>query len=407
MKVIIADLFSQDGIAQLQAAGVEVIYDHQLQGDALMNALVESGAAALVVRSTKVTAEVMAPAGCLELVIRAGAGVDNIDSNFASSRGIYVTNCPGKNAIAVAEMVFALMCGADRSLYQSTADLKNGKWNKGAYGNGKGLYGRTLGSVGSGFVGGAVIKRAQAFGMNVICVSLDLTYEEAEELGIKKTENLIELAEASDFITLHVPFNPSTEKMINADFLSHCKDDVVIVNTARGQVVDDEALIAAMDAKPKMKYAADVWAGELAAKEGDFVSALAQHKQAVGTHHCGASNKQAEDAIGQEAVRTLLMFNDSGAIPVANCVNMSKKTTANFVLNARIIENPGCIADIAADMKTRGFAIQEMENTVLLGAKATRLMIKFATENAAAVEEFKTAFGSNESIVGLSVLPVA
>ncbi len=132
----------------------------------------------------------MAPAVSLELIIRAGAGVDNIDATYASNRGIYVTNCPGKNALAVAELVFGLMITADRSIVESTNDLKNSIWNKGKYGNGKGMFGRTLGVVGSGFVGSEVIKRALVFGMKIVCVSLLLTYEDAAEMVIRKTESM-------------------------------------------------------------------------------------------------------------------------------------------------------------------------------------------------------------------------
>jgi len=219
----------------------------------------------------------MEPASTLELVIRAGAGVDNIDSKFASQRGIYVTNCPGKNALAVAELVWGHFLAADRKIVDATNDLHRGVWNKGKYGSGKGIFGRTLGCIGSGFVGSEVIKRAQVFGMNVIVIDPMLSFAAAEERRITKTENLDDLAAAADFITIHVPFLPSTDKMVNAEFLAKCKDDVVIVNTSRGEIVDDDALLAALNDKPGMMYCGDVYRGEPALKEAEFTHPVAQH----------------------------------------------------------------------------------------------------------------------------------
>src|SRR6267142_6989748 len=167
MKVLIADTFEQSGIDGIAAAGCEVIYEPELSGETLAATLGSTGADVLVVRSTKVT-EPMLDAGSLSLIVRAGAGVNTIDVKAASRRGIYVSNCPGRNAIAVAELTFGLILALDRRIPDNVADLRAGRWNKKEYSKAKGLYGRTLGLLGFGSVGQEVARRAVAFGMPVL-----------------------------------------------------------------------------------------------------------------------------------------------------------------------------------------------------------------------------------------------
>jgi D-3-phosphoglycerate dehydrogenase len=166
MKILIADKFEKSGIDGLQALGCGVVYDPDLKEAALERALRETEADVLVVRSTKVTAA-MLDAGTLSLVVRAGAGYDNIDVAAASARGIYVANCPGKNSIAVAELAFGLIIALDRRIPDNVAELRAGRWNKKEFSKARGLYGRTLGLLGFGNIGQEMAKRAQAFGMNI------------------------------------------------------------------------------------------------------------------------------------------------------------------------------------------------------------------------------------------------
>ena len=167
MKVLVADKFEQSGLDGLKAAGCEVIYQPDLKDDALTQALRDTAADVLVVRSTAVTAP-MLEAGSLSLVVRAGAGYNTIDVAAASKRGIYVSNCPGKNAIAVAELAFALMLALDRRVPDNVADLRAGTWNKKEYSKARGLFGRTLGLLGYGNIGQEMAKRAHAFGMPIV-----------------------------------------------------------------------------------------------------------------------------------------------------------------------------------------------------------------------------------------------
>src|SRR5438876_8779636 len=167
MNVLIADTFEQSGIDGLKASNCDVVYKPDLEDDALTAAIRESCADVLVVRSTSVTGS-MLESGSLSLIVRAGAGYNTIDVAAASRRGIYVSNCPGKNAIAVAELAFALLLSLDRRVPDNVADLRAGRWNKKEYSKARGLYGRTLGLLGYGNIGQEMAKRAQAFGMPIV-----------------------------------------------------------------------------------------------------------------------------------------------------------------------------------------------------------------------------------------------
>src|SRR5262245_16466482 len=167
MRVLVADKFEKSGLDGLKAAGCDVVYEPDLRDEGLTTAIRESGADVLVVRSTTVTAP-MLEGGSLALVVRAGAGYNTIDVATASKRGIYVSNCPGKNAIAVAELAFALLLAIDRRVPDNVAELRAGTWNKKEYSRARGLFGRTLGLLGYGNIGQEMARRAHAFGMPIV-----------------------------------------------------------------------------------------------------------------------------------------------------------------------------------------------------------------------------------------------
>src|SRR4026208_779987 len=183
MRVLIADKFEQSGRDGLQSLGCEISYQPDLKDDALVDAIKKEAPDVLVVRGTKVT-EQMLDVGSVKLVVRAGAGFNTIDVSAASKRGIYVSNCPGKNSIAVAELAFALILAVDRRFSDNVIALRRGEWNKKEFSKARGLYGRTLGLVGVGKIGQEMIPRATAFGMPVIAWSRSLTPDRAEELGV-------------------------------------------------------------------------------------------------------------------------------------------------------------------------------------------------------------------------------
>src|SRR5919108_2469840 len=216
MKVLVADKFESSGIDGLHAAGCDVIYEPDLKDDALTQAIGATGADVLVVRSTKVTAP-MLDAGRLSLIVRAGAGYNTIDVAAASKRGIYVSNCPGKNAIAVAELAFGLILALDRRIPDNVAELRAGHWNKKEYSKAQGLYGRTLSLIGLGRIGREMVQRAKAFGMNVTGWSRNLTPDSAAEMGIVFRPTIIEAARDCDIMSLHLALTPETRAIINAD----------------------------------------------------------------------------------------------------------------------------------------------------------------------------------------------
>src|SRR5262249_20535993 len=213
------DAFPEPGRQALQAAGCDVTQETGLKGPALAEAVRRLAADVLVVRSTEVPAEVLR-AGRLGLVVRAGAGYNTIDVKTASELGIYVSNCPGKNSIAVAELAFGLILALDRRIPDNVADLRAGAWNKSEYSKAAGLCGRTLGVVGLGHIGREVVRRAQGFGLAVVGWSRSLDDAAAEALGIKRLPSPLAVASAADIVTLHLALKPETRGLAGREFFA-------------------------------------------------------------------------------------------------------------------------------------------------------------------------------------------
>src|SRR6476661_4699485 len=248
MLILIADKFEQSGRDGLQAIGCDVSYQPDVKDESLVNAIKETSPDVLVVRGTKVT-EPMLDAGPIKLVVRAGAGYNTIDVAAASKRGIYVSNCPGKNSIAVAELAFALILALDRRVVDNVIALRQGQWNKKEFSKARGLFGRTLGLIGLGKIGQEMIPRARAFGMPVVAWSRSLTPEKAERLGVERKESPLDVARAADIVSVHVALKPDTKLMIGAEFFGAMRDGAYFINTSRGETVDQQALVDAMHAK--------------------------------------------------------------------------------------------------------------------------------------------------------------
>src|SRR5215813_12497653 len=235
MLVLIADKFEQSGRDALQAMGCDISYQPDLKDDSLTQAIVNVKPDVLVVRSTRVT-EPMLDGGPVKVVVRAGAGYNSIDVAAASKRGIYVSNCPGKNSIAVAELAFALMLALDRRIVDNVISLRHGEWNKKEFSKARGLYGRTLGLIGVGKIGQEMIPRARAFGMPVVAWSRSLTAERAAELGVELKASPREVASASDIVSVHVALTPETKHFLSTDFFNAMNEGSYFINTARGEV---------------------------------------------------------------------------------------------------------------------------------------------------------------------------
>src|SRR3989442_10343097 len=236
MRVLIADKFEQSGRDGLEAIGCEVSYQPDLKDEVVVEAVRSEAPDVLVVRGTKVT-EPMLAAGQVKLVVRAGAGYNTIDVAAASKRGIYVSNCPGKNSIAVAELAFALILGLDRRIPDNVIALRRGEWNKKEFSKARGLYGRTLGLVGVGKIGQEMIPRARAFGMPVIAWSRSLTQERATALGIELKESPQAVAKSADVVSVHLALNTETSGLVGADVLNSMREGAYFINTSRGEVI--------------------------------------------------------------------------------------------------------------------------------------------------------------------------
>jgi D-3-phosphoglycerate dehydrogenase / 2-oxoglutarate reductase len=381
--ILVADKFPADGLEQLRQAGAEVVYQPDAKGDSLTEAVRDTDAEVLVVRSTEVPAETLR-AGRLGLVVRAGAGYNTIDVATASQLGIYVSNCPGKNSVAVAELAFALLLALDRRLVDNAADLRRGVWNKKEYGQAAGLFGRTLGVVGTGAIGRELIARARAFGMRVVAWSRSLDDERARALGVERLGSPVEVAAAADAVSVHLALKPETRGLLGAEFFAAMKPGALFVNTARAEVVDEGALLAAVRDN-KVRAAVDVFAGEPAGGTGKVESALFAEPAVIGTHHIGASTEQAQQAIADETVRIVREYVASGRVP--NCVNIAKRTPATHLLVVRHRDRVGVLAHVFGKLKDAGINAQQTENIVFDGASAAMARIQLDQPPAAATLE--------------------
>lgn len=414
MKVLIADKFEASGIEGLKAAGCDVVYEPDLKNDALVQAIAATGASVLIVRSTKVTSA-MLDAGRLSLVVRAGAGYNTIDVAAASKRGIYVSNCPGKNAIAVAELAFALILALDRRVPDNVAELRAGKWNKKEYSKAHGLYGQVLGLLGAGSIAQEMIRRAAGFGMPVVLWSRRfsgqnraMTEPEARDLGIDAAMRSIRIdlapdpgavASRSDIFSVHLALAPDTKGLVNAALLERLKPGAIFINTARGEVVDYAALSEVVKRK-SIRVGLDVFANEPAAATGDFSDELVKLPGVYGTHHVGASTDQAQEAIAAETVRIVRTYKETGHVP--NVVNLATRTPATHMLVVRHRDRPGVLAHVFTHLRKDNLNVQETENVVFEGAEAAVARINLDGQPSAPLcERIK---GENADILDLQVV---
>jgi D-3-phosphoglycerate dehydrogenase len=398
MKVLIADKFEQSGRDGLEAAGCDYSYQPDVKDESLVEAIRGYAPDALVVRSTKVS-EAMLDAGALKLVVRAGAGFNTIDVAAASRRGIYVSNCPGKNSIAVAELTFALILALDRRIADNVVALRQGQWNKKEFARARGLYGRTLGLVGTGQIGQEVIRRAQAFGMPVVAWSKSLTDERAAELGIERAASPLDVARAADIVSVHVALKPETRAFIGEEFFNAMREGAYFINTARGEVVEQNALLSAMRSRG-IRAGLDVFANEPTSATGEFADEIAREANLYGTHHIGASTDQAQEAIAAETVRIIRTFKETGKVP--NVVNLAARTPATHLLVVRHRDRPGVLAQVLDAIRAAHINVQEMENIVFEGAEAAVARINLeAAPPAATLDKLRA---ENADIIELDLL---
>ncbi len=368
MRVLFADKFPADHLDQLRQRGFACDLRPELTGDDLPGTI--AGYDALVVRSTPVTAATLDAADRLQLVLRAGAGVNTIDVAGAAERGIYVANVPGKNAVAVAELAMGLLLAVDRNIPDNVADLRAGRWDKSRYQKAQGLLGRAVGVIGVGSIGLAFAERARAFGMKVHVVdkpdrSPD-TLDRLAGLGAVGHPDLPSLVAACDVLSFHVPAGSATKGMIGRELLAHCRPGAIIVNTSRGDIVDEEALLEAIEDKG-LRAGLDVYQNEPASGTGEFVSPLAKHPNVYGTHHIGASTEQAQEAVATEAVALLTGF---AAGAVRNTVNLDTHLRGASTLVVRHYNRVGVLARVLHRLSSAGVNVEQMENRIFDGGQA-------------------------------------
>ncbi len=271
----------------------------------------------MIVRSTRVDEATINAAPFLELIVRAGAGINMIDVNAAARKGVYVANCPGKKASAVAELVIGLLITLDRRIVEATNDLRDGDWKKSRYAYGMGLAGNKFGIIGLGATGHAVAQAARGLGMEVAAWSRSLTPQTAARFGITFCATPEEVARRADVVSIHLAANSSTYHFIDRRFLAQMRDGAYLINTSRGEIIDAAALKEAIHRK-SLRVALDVFENE-PAKDGPYFEEVEMAKMIVATPHLAASTKQAIEAISREVVRVIGTYMGTGVPP--NVVN--------------------------------------------------------------------------------------
>jgi len=316
MRVLIADPFEDHGVSALRAAHCHVEHRPSLNGAALSEALAETQADVLVVRSTSLTAAIL-DRGRLSLVVRAGTGVNTIDLAAATERGIWVANCAGQNAAAVAELAFGLMLALDRRIPDNVAALRAGIWNKKAFSSAPGLAGRTLGLLGYGPIGQEMVRRAEAFGMPTVVWSRRFAAG-ATAVGpggrpVRTARTPLEVADAADVLSLHLALSPETRGIVDSALLGRMRPGSILINTSRAELVDRVALErAALDGR--LRVGLDVFHDEPAEPSGRFSDPLVSLPNVYGTHHIGGSTAQAQKGVADETVRIITNYKNTGRV---------------------------------------------------------------------------------------------
>jgi D-3-phosphoglycerate dehydrogenase len=320
-RILVTEELAERGLAALSSAGHDVDVQLGLSPDDLLEAVV--GAEALIIRSaTKVTAAVLEAATDLVVVGRAGIGLDNVDVAAATRRGVMVVNAPQSNILSAAEHTMALLLAQARNVPQAHAALKAGKWERSRW-EGVELHGKTLGIVGLGRVGALVAQRALAFGMRLIAFDPYVAPDRARQMGVELLA-LEDVVRQADFLTVHLPKTAETIGLIGADLLAHAKPDLRIVNTARGGIVDEEALAEAVREGRIGGAGLDVFS-----EEPCTASPLFGLDRVVVTPHLGASTREAQDKAGVTIAEQVLLALAGDFVPFA--VNVSAAEASETV----------------------------------------------------------------------------
>jgi D-3-phosphoglycerate dehydrogenase / 2-oxoglutarate reductase len=400
MRVLIADRLSESSLDEMRTLGVEVSYEPELDASELPSRL--AGINVLVVRGTEVSKAAFDAGSALNLVIRAGAGVKNIDVATASERGIYVANCPGKNASAVAELTFALIGSLDRRIPDGVNSLRAGRWEKNEYARAVGLRGRAIGILGLGHVGRAVLKIAQAYELSCYAWSRSLTAAKAADLGVTRVTSPAELAKVSDILTVHLELTDRTRGIVDRQVLSQLRPGAFFINTARDELVDYAAL-RELIAEKGLRVGLDVLPNEPSTRHAAYTHPILDSGLVYAVPHIGASTDEAQIAIANETVRILRSFLTKGEVP--NVVNIAESSWSRYQLVVRHVDQVGALANVLAVLKRHGINVQELDNTVFEGARAACAKIRLSSRPSDGCLSEIMAFSGEVLHVDLVTLP--
>jgi D-3-phosphoglycerate dehydrogenase len=403
MRLLIADKLHPRAIEELRTLPIEVLYEPEVTKETLEKKL--PGVGVLVVRSTEVTAQALESARQLHLIVRAGAAYNTIDVRAASKRGIYVANCPGKNAAAVAELVMGLMVAVDRRIPDACASLRSGKWERTEFSKAEGLYGKTLGIAGMGAIGREVAHRARSFGLHVMGWSRSLTPAKAADLGVMHASSIDELASKSQILSLHLPVVERTRKIIDKRVLGLLPERAIFINAAREGLVDYDALREAVDTRG-LRVALDVYPDEPKGKSVFDTKLFAPSAKGMiyGTPHIAAATDQAQLSIATETVRVIRSFLVEGDVP--NVVNVLSTSMARFQIVIRMLDKVGTFANVLNVLKRHGINVEEVTNTIFEGGAAACAKLRVLSRPAEACLQEIRAFDEvlHVDLVALPIL---
>ncbi len=314
-KILVSDPISPEGLKSLtEHKDFEVDVNTELSKTELAETI--TNYEGLIVRSqTQVTSDIISAAPNLKVIARAGVGVDNIDVDAATKHGVIVINAPDGNTISATEHSMAMILSMARNVPQAHQSLKNGKWDRKIY-RGTELYNKTLGVIGAGRIGIGVAKRAQSFGMNILAFDPYLSEDKAKELNVTRA-TVEEIAEQADFVTVHTPLTPKTKGIVDKAFFDKAKPTLQIINVARGGIIDEDALIEALDANQIQGAAIDVFETEPATD-----SPLVAHDKIIVTPHLGASTVEAQEKVAVSVANEIVDIFEQGN--VVNAINAPK-----------------------------------------------------------------------------------
>jgi D-3-phosphoglycerate dehydrogenase len=381
---------------------VEVIYEPETDSDSLPAALHNVGI--LVVRSKSVSAKAIAESNALNLIVRAGHGVGNIDVDAASARGIYVASCTGKNAVAVAELTMGLILALDRRIPDAVEEIRGGKWEKARFAGADGLRGKRIGILGLGAVGREVLIRARAFGLKPHAWSRTLSPHKASEFGVVAARSPRDLAAMVDILTVHLAANDRTKGIVSREVLEALPDHAVFINTARSELVDWPALVEVAERK-SLRVGLDIYpefphAGRATFEPPAFAPGVVWY----GTPHIGSQTSEAQIEIAAEVVRIIRSFLVEGTVP--NVANVRTGTSARYQIVVRHLEKVGVLANVLSVIKRHGINVEELTTNVFDGACAacTRLNVVSRPTEACLMEI--SAFSDEVLHVDLVTLPI-